>query len=330
MLGLDIDQINDEIISLIRDYKIGGIVLYKKNYSDTVSMVNFINSLKKINHDNIPLFISIDQENGRVNRLPDDINRMPSALKLSGNIEKINKVNELTSLILKSVGVNMNYAPVLDILHYEDNTAIGDRSYGNNYEDVIKYGIPFMKTLTENEIISVIKHFPGHGLINGDSHFVIPKITDLNGLKKDIIPFKEAINNGSDAIMVGHLRIKGCGIKPASMNKKIIKKYLNNYNGLLITDDVMMNVMRYLFGIKRIFKDSINAGMNVIMIKYKPGLLNVIKKLYHLYSCGYFNGEKVKNSYEKIVNIKKKYNINNDIINNSLNISEINKRINDL
>ena len=101
MLGLDVDTINDEIISLIKDYKIGGVVLYKKNYHDIASMKDLINKLKEINTNNIPLFIAIDQENGRVNRLPNEIERIYSAEKQTrtNNIEIVNECNNITAEI---------------------------------------------------------------------------------------------------------------------------------------------------------------------------------------------------------------------------------------
>ncbi len=324
MLGLDRDTINDEIISLIRAYKIGGVVLYQRNYHDVKSMIEFINGLKLLNSDNIPLFISIDQENGLVNRLPLDIDLMPSPRRQIQDIDMLNKINEITADILKSVGVNMNYAPVLDTLHYEGDNITKKRSYGDDASSVIKYGIPFMKTLNDKGIISVIKHFPGNGLVRFDTHYILPTIKDKKLLEEDVIPFKEAINNGAEALMVGHLRIKGCGLKPASMSKKIIKKYLGSYDGLLVKDDILMNVMRYMFGIKNIFRSSINAGMNIIMVKYKPGLTKTIDKLLR---SSFLNKNKINSSYKKIINIKKKYNINNDLIDNNINVDEINIRI---
>ena len=185
ILGLDVYDINEEIIEIIKKYKIGGVILYKKNYTSIETMIAVINKLKTLNKDNkIPLFISIDQENGRVNRLPKDINRIYSANKQAKtkNIKIVNACNELTGYLLKQVGVNMNFAPTLDIVRNDKNKAIGNRSYGDNCKDVLEYGLPFMQTLKENKIISVIKHFPGHGATNKDSHIVLPKIKNIEKL----------------------------------------------------------------------------------------------------------------------------------------------------
>jgi len=336
LLGLDVYEINEEIINLIQKYKIGGVVLYRKNYTSIETMVNFINKLKEINKkNNIPLFISIDQENGRVNRFPKDIERIYSPLKQSkaNNIKIINAVNDITTYLLKNVGVNMNFAPVLDIYRNDKNKVVGNRSYGEAKEDVIKYGIPFMKKMQKNGIISVVKHFPGHGITSKDSHLVLPKIKNIKLLEeKDMKVFEEAIKSGADAIMVGHLILKGYGLKPASMNKKVIDKYLKNqynFDGLIITDDLRMNIIKYIYGIKNSIKKSIDAGCNLIMIKYKKGdEKKLYKKLFDMVKYYEIDPEFINNSAKKIVNMKKKYNISNDKLKPQLELDLVNKKIN--
>ena len=337
LLGLDTYEINDEIIRIIEDYKIGGVVLYKKNYTSIDTMTDFINKLKKINEMNkVPLFIAIDQENGRVNRFPKDIIRISSALKQAQtkDMNIINAVNELTTYLLKSVGINMNFAPVLDIVRSDNNKAIGNRSYGNNKEDVIKYALPFMNCMQKNNIISVVKHFPGHGATNKDSHFIIPKVKNIELLEKeDIDVFNAAFKNNSDAVMVGHLRLKGYGRKPASINKKIIDKYLNGFNGLIITDDLRMNFLQRIYGLKNCVKTSINAGNNIIMIKYQKGDYKLYGKLLKMLKQCEIDPEIVNNSAKKIIEFKKKYKISDELVANKLNISFLNdriKKINDL
>lgn len=335
MLGLDIYDINDEIIKLIEKYKIGGVVLYKKNYTSIETMINVVNKLKKINKGNkIPLFIAIDQENGRVNRLPKDFTRICSAYKQgkSNNIKLVNSVNELTTYILNSIGVNMNFAPVLDITRDENKKVIGNRSYGKNKEDVIKYGIPFMQCLQKNKIISVVKHFPGHGLINKDSHISFHKINKINELmNNDIIPFEYAIKKGADALMVGHMKIKGYGLFPATLNKKIINELLINkyaYEGLIITDDLRMGLFNHFYGIKKSIIKSVLAGNDIIMVKYKKGdIKRIYKSLFDMVENYEIDIERINNSAKKIFNIKKNYGINNDLTNAKLEIDLINERI---
>ncbi len=335
LIGLDVYEIDDEIIKLIKDYKIGGVVLYKKNYTSINKMVAVINKLKRANQDNkIPLFIAIDQENGWVNRLPKDIEPILGAFEQAKtkNLKVINIVNELTCLILKNVGINMNLAPDLDILRSNKNKVIGKRSYGKTKEDVITYGIPFMKSLQKNKIVSVIKHFPGHGLTIKDSHVRLPKIKDITTLNNvDLKVFREAFQNGNDALMVGHLRVSGYGLKPASINAKFLQDYLftpYHYDGLIMTDDLRMRGLRYRYGLKKSISLCINAGVNMLMVKYqKCDIKKVYSKILEQVENYELDIDKIDKSCEKIVKLKEKYQINNDFVNFSLKIDKINAKI---
>lgn len=328
MLGLDVYDINDEIIEIIKTYKIGGVVLYKNNYTSIETMIDFINKLKEINKNNkIPLFVAIDQENGLVNRFPKDILRMPGARKQTlGKNQKVNNaINDITTYILKSVGVNMNFAPVIDLKC--DNDINNKRSYGS-YDEVLKNGLPFMKTMQNEQIISVVKHFPGHGATKKDSHFILPKIKDVKSLEdRDLKLFKEFIKEGADSLMVGHLKIKGMGKKPATINSKIIAKYLSDFKGLIITDDLRMNYLRYLYGTKKCIKESINAGCDICMIKYKRNDSKMFNKLLGMVKYCEIDPEKINNSAKKIVNFKSKYAISNELNKVNLDVELINKKI---
>ena len=228
IVGIDKNYITKRTKRLILDYKIGGVILYKKNFSSYDELINIIRELKKLNSVNkIPLFISIDQEGGRVSRLPKEFLKFPPAYKLA-ETKDINLIKEsanLTGKILKSAGINMNFSPVLDIKRFEDSHAIGDRSYGTTKEEVVEYGIPVMEELKKQGIISVIKHFPGHGTTKKDTHFLLPTIdVPIDKLEKeDMQVFEKAIEHGSDAILVGHLKVKKeTGIYPASLSRKFI------------------------------------------------------------------------------------------------------------
>ena len=333
LLGLDTYEINDEITRIIRDYKIGGVVLYKKNYTSVEKMISFINKLKKISKNRVPLFIAIDQENGIVNRFPKDVSKMYSAKKLAEceNQRLALATNEITAYLLKRVGVNMNFAPVLDVVRSDKNKVIGSRSYGNNKDVVIKNAIPFMQTIQKNNIVSVIKHFPGHGLTNRDSHILLPRIRNPKKLEnEDLKVFEKAIENGADAIMLGHLSVKGYGLLPASLNKKMVKELLidkYNFNGLIITDDLRMASVRKILSLKRRVKKSINANANLIMIKYNKGDYKRFKKVFDIVKNCEVDLGLIISSYKKIVAFKEKYKVTNDLISKDIELDKINERI---
>lgn len=229
IIALEEKEITEKTINMIQKYNIGGIILYRKNYSSYEEMLKLINNLKEINRINeIPLFISIDQEGGRVNRMPSEILNVKSASKLSstGNIEIVKESAKIISEMLTKTGISMNYSPVLDIKNFKEDHAIGDRCYGENKEDVSKYGMEFMKELSKGGILPVIKHFPGHGSTKQDSHMMLPVVRKSKEEleNEDMEPFKNAIQNDAEAIMVGHILAKDIDRKyPASLSKKLYK-----------------------------------------------------------------------------------------------------------
>ena len=331
MLG---KTITEELETLIKDYSIGGICLYSKNYNSYKEMLTLINNLKELNkkYNKTPLFIAIDQEGGRVNRLPKDINNIVSAKKLSKNNEYIKEAGNIFGEILSKSGINMNFSPVLDIQRFEDKHAIGDRCFGNNANDVSNKGLLMMKYLKKNNIISVVKHFPGHGLVKNDTHFLLPLVSKDIDNTEDIIPFKEAIKQNTDAMMLSHIIFSKIDLfNPASLSKKVIKGYLQNnlhYEGLIITDDLKMKPVNLLYGFKKSSLKAINAGNNLILIGAKHNIvINCIN-----YINNKLNKEletNINNSYGKILSIKDKYNIT-DELNKPIDIEKYNERINKL
>lgn len=343
IISLQEKEITKETINMLQKYNIGGIILYRKNYNTYQEMLQLINKLKEINKVNkIPLFISIDQEGGRVNRMPSEISNLESANKISskGDIKLIKESANIIAKMLEKTGINMNYSPVLDIKKFKENHAIGDRCYGENKEDVSKYGIEFMKELSKCDVIPVIKHFPGHGATIQDSHIMLPIVRKSKEKleNEDMKPFKEAIQNGAEAIMVGHILAKDIDKKyPASLSKKIIEEYLVekfNFKGLIITDDLKMLAVRLRYSLKRAAMIAINSGNNMIMIgtKYKQ-IEKIIKSTCKKVQKGKIDINKINKSVEIIIAIKEKYNINDeeakgfDVENINREIEELNNKI---
>lgn len=338
MVGLE-EKTNEDIANLIQENKIGGVVLYRKNYHTYKEMLAYVNNIKELNSKNsIPIFISIDQEGGRVNRMPQEILNLKSATKLANtkNVEIVKESGKIIGEMLNKTGISIDYAPVLDIRKFKEKHAIGDRCYGENKEDVSKYGIEVMKEMQNQGVIPVVKHFPGHGLTKKDSHFRIPKITQkIETLEKeDMIPFEKAIKENAEAIMVGHLIIKDVDKKyPASLSKKVIQKYLiekYNYKGLIITDDLKMMAIQLHYNMKKAVIKAIEAGNDIIMIGLPYKKVNkIIKFIVKEVKNGRIKEERLNESVKKIIEIKEKYKILDQKV-NGFSITEINEKIKDL
>lgn len=337
MIGMDTNYITERIKLMITKYKIGGIILYRKNFNTYEDMLALIRQLKDLNKENkIPLWIAIDQEGGRVNRMPKEILNLPAANKIAtkGGLEAVEKSAEIIGKLLKQSGYHVNFAPVLDMKRFKDNHAIGDRSYGEKKEEVASYGIAFMKKLQEQGILPVIKHFPGHGATQKDSHYFLPMIKErMEYLEnEDMYPFQQAIQNGAEAILIGHLLIRNVtGIFPASLSKKFITKYVRKkyrYNGLIITDDLKMRAIRLWYGAEFAVRKAFEVGNDVIVFRFhqeeeRKAIETVMKQI----RTGKLKEARINRSVRRIVKIKEKYGLFEETETEGINIDEINEEI---
>lgn len=339
MIGIEGNKITDRTKRMILKYKIGGVILYRDNYVSYEELLNIINELKELNSKNkIPLFISVDQEGGRVNRMPLEFKNLASASKISSskNIEVVKSSAKITGKMLRQSGFNMDFSPVLDIKRFELNHAIGDRCYGENKEEVSKFGIQVMKTLQEENIIPVIKHFPGHGATRIDSHLFLPSVKSIDLLEKeDFIPFIKAIEDGADAMMISHIIVKDVNkTYPASLSKEFIQKYVREkykFNGVIITDDLKMRAVRYIYGKSYSVRRAFEVGNDIIMFRFgriseELAIMNVINRI----SKGKIDINMIDKSVERILKLKEKYNLDDKEKIKGCNVAKINKEIEDI
>lgn len=337
MVGFNGTSINDRVRDLVLKYKVGGFILYRKNFNSYAEMLKLIKDLKELNKVNkVPLFIAIDQEGGRVNRMPNELLNLPSAhlLAKSGGEKLVKKAYSIIGDILYNSGINMNFAPVFDIKRFSDNHAIGDRAFGENKKDVTKYGIDAMQELQRKNVISVIKHFPGHGITTKDSHFFLPivekSIEQIENV--DMMPFKIAIRNGADAVMVGHIVIKSISrTLPASLSRKFIGKYLRQklkFKGVVITDDLKMRAIRFIYGYKLAVRQAFTSGSDIILFRFSPkDEKNAIEQAYNMARSGVIKEYRVNRSVKRILNLKHKYGISDSQEFNGVDIDAINEKI---
>lgn len=257
MIALEGSSINQKNTSLIRDMRLGGIILLEKNISDPNTTSRFISNLQEIASANNlpPLFIAMDQEGGQVSRLrrSQGYTEFPSPMALAAgynDCEGVKQASTVMALEMMSIGVNMDLAPVLDVNNNPENPVIGVRSFSSDPQKVSICGIAVLDSLTQNNIIGVGKHFPGHGDTTLDSHISLPVITHtLSHLEKvELIPFQEAITRRIPALMVAHIvfpAIDNTPFLPASLSNKILN-YLRDemkFDGVIFTDALTMEAI---------------------------------------------------------------------------------------
>lgn len=334
--GMSGTTLNQQTKTLINKYKIGGIILYADNLKTPKQTVRLLNKIKEENAQNhFPLLLGVDQEGGRVSRLPGNLLNLPTNKKI-GNINNADfsyKIGTILGKELKAFGFNLDFAPVLDVNSNPNNPVIGGRSFGNNPEIVSKLGIQTMKGIQSQNIIPVIKHFPGHGDTSIDSHLQLPKVNkSLAELKElEIIPFARAIENGADVVMTAHILLPRLDAEyPASMSKRIITGILRKqleFDGVVITDDITMEAITDNYGIGEAAVKSVKAGSNIILVAHGyENALSVIDALKTAVQNGVIAEETINDSVRKIIQLKRNYNIKNEKVEN-VNIKKLNELI---
>ena len=339
IVGVEGYTIGENSKSLIKDNKIGGFIIYGDNVESSSQLLKLTNDLKEINStNNIPLFISVDEEGGRVSRMPSEFNNIPSYSYI-GSINDKEYAYNIGSVIaeeIKQFGFNLNFAPVLDINSNPQNQVIGDRSLGSNEIIVSELGIQIMKGLSENKVVPVVKHFPGHGDTYIDSHIGLPivnkTIDELNSF--ELIPFKDAIANGADMIMIAHILMKEIDSEnPASLSNVIITDVLRNqlkFEGVVITDDITMGAVTTNYTTEEAVVKAVQAGNDIVLVAhgYDNALL-AIQTLKQKVENNIVPEARIDDSVYRILKLKYKYNLE-DNISKQVGVEKINKLINQI
>jgi beta-N-acetylhexosaminidase len=322
LVGMDGLVNSEQTKQLISTYHIGGFIFFKVNLKDTPQALTLFNSLKETNESvkGIPLLLSVDEEGGRVTRLPDELKKFPanSVIGKMNNSEFSKQIGKIIGKELKDYGLNTDFAPVLDVFSNPKNTVIGDRSFGNNADVVSRLGIATMHGIQSNKVVSVVKHFPGHGDTMVDSHLGLPVVNyDLARLRQlELVPFTNAIKNGADAIMVAHLLIpKLDADHPSSFSKAIISDLLRKnmgFSGVVFTDDMTMGAITQNYDIGQAAVLSILAGGDIVIVGHSfEQQIKVIHALQKATSNGTISEPILNACVYRILKLKDKYGINN-------------------
>jgi beta-N-acetylhexosaminidase len=336
LVGIDGTVLDDQAKRMIAEDKVGGIILYKNNIQDLKGMISLVNAMKESNSGNpAPLFMSIDQEGGKVSRMPKEYVSFPSNGKVGtrNDADAAEMMGKLLAREVLSAGFNMNFAPVLDINSNPDNPVIGDRSFGNSAELVSALGIAEMKGMESEGVVPVVKHFPGHGDTSVDSHLDLPIVNKTADAlaKLEWLPFQAAIKEGTDAVMVAHILFpKLDPDKPASLSTKIIGELLRGdmkYQGLVITDDLTMGAIMKNYDLTTAALDTINAGSDILLIAHGyDNEKRVLESLLDHVKKGKIQETRIDESVYRILALKAKYNLSDEPV-PVPDLTELNKDI---
>ncbi|WP_130860613.1 beta-N-acetylhexosaminidase [Gracilibacillus phocaeensis] len=315
--GVDGTEITEATTDMIQSYHVGGIILFGPNIENREQTTDFLDDIKGANAENeYPLLLGVDEEGGSVTRMPEGINSLPDSRSIGAlnDPDLSYEVGTILAEQMRTLGFNLDFAPVLDVDSNPNNPVIGDRSFGDNPDIVSNLGIQTMKGIQENGVISVVKHFPGHGDTGVDSHLELPKV-DKNQdelAELELIPFQNAIAQGADMVMIAHILLPQMKSEyPASMSKSVITDMLREdigFNGVVVTDDLTMGAITDHYSIAEAAVQSVKAGGDLLLVAHQPEqIATVVEELKSAVENGEISEERIDQSVERIIQLKEKY-----------------------
>lgn len=299
----------------IQNLKVGGVVLFSWNLGDNITQTyQEISKIKSLasEHLKVPLFIATDQEGGRVLRIREGMTPFPDAAAMGAMQDPYAafQVGKAMGLELSSLGINMNFAPVLDLGNAK--SFLGNRVWGDRVEAITLPSVSFIRGLRASGIVAVAKHFPGHGRTQVDSHFGLPTImkSKENLIREDLEPFRMAIGEGVLALMTAHVEYPLIDKGPASLSKVILKDILRDkmgFKGLVITDDLEMDGVKVNNHLSYgdLALQALKAGSDMILLVWsRERQLEVERRIKKALQDGEISEEWIDEKVRHVLNVK--------------------------
>lgn len=324
LIGFPKAQVDPEVLREIREGKAGSIIIFEKN----IPAKNSFAELKRIiwtyqKAAPIPLFVSIDQEGGKVNRLKDKYGFPKSitaqAMGKSNSLDSVRFYAEATASTLAGLGINVNFAPVVDLAANPTNPVIvrNGRAFSNNEDSVALLAKEFIIQHRRYNVLTALKHFPGHGSSVADTHLGIADVTNT-WTDRELTPYKSLISEGyADAVMSAHIVNKKLDSKglPGTLSNEILTGILRKqlgFDGLVFSDDMQMHAITKHYGLEEAIRLAINAGIDIMTFSNNIAgseertvdkVHGIIKRLV---ASGTITQERIDQSYRRIMAAKKR------------------------
>ncbi len=273
MVGIPGQELDEMARYVIADLQVGGIILFKRNIGHPQQVAELIQTCQQtaLAASGYPLFVAVDQEGGPVQRFRQPFPEMPSARQfgVAGDLAAVETAAHQVATELRRLGININLAPVLDVPR-SSFCPNWERSYSTDPEQVALFGLAAVKGYAAGGILPVVKHFPGLGATELDSHLDLP--TAANGpaeRDKDLFPFHQAVAAGVPGVMCAHVLVPEWDVFPASLSPvattRILREQLG-FTGLAFTDDLEMGAIAKKWPIAEAAKLAVAAGNDVLLI----------------------------------------------------------------
>ena len=312
-------EMSPEFIRLVKEYKIGNVILFQRNCESSGQLMKLCQSIQELvrRETGHGAFITIDQEGGAVTRLPYEAVNVPGqmALAATGDPENAYRAARLTAAELRAYGINFNLAPVADVNNNPDNPIIGVRSSGDTAEQVERYATAALRGYLEGGVLASAKHFPGHGDTAMDSHLSLPCIDKpLEELEKlELRPFRALIDAGIPAVTTTHILFPQLepGHIPATMSRRIMTGLLRErlgFRGLIISDCMEMQAIARYYGSPEGTVAAMAAGVDLVFISHTAATMEkAILAVQAAAESGRLSMEEMDTSVERILALKERY-----------------------
>jgi beta-N-acetylhexosaminidase len=271
--GFNGHQLPVELKTLAHEFGLGGVILFARNVVDPEQVAELCYEAARLDPE-LPLWVSVDQEGGRVARLKAPFTEWPpmATLGRSGDVHLAERFARALAAELKAVGITLDYAPVLDVHTNPQNPVIGDRALAETAGDVARLGRAIIRTLQTEAVAACGKHFPGHGDTSADSHHELPLVEHpIERLREvEFVPFRAAVEAGVSAIMTAHVFLPALDEqRPATLSKRIVTDLLRvelAFQGVILTDDLDMKAIASEYAPSASAVLAIEAGCDGVLI----------------------------------------------------------------
>ena len=331
---INITELNDELRNDLKEHHYGGVALYAENFVEAEQTLKLVSEIQTVNMEGggLPLFIAADQEGGNVARITFGTTGVGNmALAATGDPENAKTMAAVYGKEMNMLGLNTDFAPVLDINSNPDNPVIGVRSFSDDPSVVSEFALAYMDGLHDTGTIATLKHFPGHGDTDTDSHTGFPCIQkSLEELEEfELIPFRQAIDAGADMVMTAHIQYPQIEKEtytsitsgeevflPATMSRTILTDILRQdmgFEGVIVSDAIDMAAISDNFGTEDILRLTINAGVNMLIMPMVTSaeqyqrFKDMVDLAVSLAVSGELDMDRIDDSVRRILTLKEKY-----------------------
>jgi beta-N-acetylhexosaminidase len=277
MAGIPGPEMDRETEALIRDHALGGVILFARNIEEPVQVATLCSRLQEAAMDSqgTPLFLAVDQEGGRVARLREPFTQFPGNSVIGNDpnaMERAAEFGKTTATEMRLVGLNMNMAPVVDVRMGAPERHLDGRLFSDDPQKVAMLGQCVVKSLQENGVMAVAKHFPGLGRATRDPHHDLPTIeADIQEIEEShLVPFRAAMEQGVAAVMTSHALYPALDRKyPGTLSRTIVTGLIREklgFNGLVVTDDLEMGAIKRGWGAAPGAVAAFAAGCDILLI----------------------------------------------------------------